>query len=229
MQGAISFGAMRTSTRLRTFALTACAAIAAAACGGNPPPLVISPAAAQDSAEALTLRPGDVVKVQVFSHDELSGEFPIDENYNLLLPIVGEFSVRDMTVAELRARIRREFGQLYTQSFVSVVPMFRVAVLGEVMHPGLYSVDPTMTIYEVLALAGGATRNGRDRDMRLIRDGRQLAAPVEASVLARATLREIGVRSGDQLIVPRKRVTYETWLVALQLLNVILVGYTIFK
>ena len=205
------------------------AAVLASACGGGPPPAQLTPSPADSNPGMRLLRPGDVVKVQVFGHDELSGEFTIDENFNLLLPIVGEFSAKDMTVADMRARIRREYGQLYTQSFVSVVPLFRVSVLGEVMHPGLFSVDPTMTVYEVIAMAGGSTRNAKESRIRLIRNGQEVALPINAGTLARATLREIGVRSGDQVYVPRKTITYETWLVGLQLLNLVLLAYTIFK
>ena len=177
----------------------------------------------------LMLRPGDVVKIQVFGHDELSGEFPIDENDSLLLPIVGGFSIHDMTVNDLRGRIRREFGQLYTQSFVAVTPLFRVSVVGEVVHPGLYSVDPTMTVYEILAQAGGTTRIAKESGMRLIRNGQAMRLPVDAASMARATLREIGVRSGDQVVVPRKGITTETWMIALQVIAVALVAYNAFK
>jgi polysaccharide export outer membrane protein len=201
----------------------------AMACSNSPPPSAIAPSPADTNPGARILRPGDVVKIQVFGHDDLSGEFPVDENTNLLLPIVGEFSIKDMTVTELRARIRREFGQLYTSSFVSVVPLFRVAVLGEVMHPGLYSVDPTMTLYEVLALAGGSTRNAKDNDVRVIRGNQQARIQISASAIAGSTIREIGVRSGDQVYVPRKAITYETWLVGLQLLNLVLLAYSIFR
>ena len=204
-------------------------ALGAVACGGGGSLPPIAPMAVDSTPGARTLRPGDVIKVLVFGHDELSGDFTVDENANLLLPIVGEFSVRDMSVTDLRARIRREFGQLYTQSFVSVVPMFRVSVLGEVAHPGLYSVDPTLNIYEVLATAGGTTRYAAEGRMRLIRNGQQVAAPVSAAALARATLREIGVRSGDQIIVPRRSITYETWLLGLQVLNLVLLSYSVFR
>ena len=219
---------MLTHRLIRAAGALALVVLGATACGGGSLPPV-APMATDSTPGARTLRPGDVIKVQVFGHDELSGDFAVDENANLLLPIVGEFSVRDMSVTDLRARIRREFGQLYTQSFVSVIPMFRVAVLGEVMHPGLYSVDPTLNIYEVLAQAGGTTRNARESNMRLIRNGQQVATPVNASALARATMREIGIRSGDQIIVPGKTFTYETWLVLLQLLNTALLAYTIFR
>jgi polysaccharide export outer membrane protein len=203
--------------------------VLAAACGGRNRPAPPAPVAAGDSAVVLPLRPGDVIKVTVFGHTDLSGEYPIDENWKLILPMIGEIDTRNMTVPELRARIRAEFGRLYTQSFIAVVPLFRVAVLGEVNRPSLYSVDPTMTIYDVLALAGGTTRNARERDMRLIRDGAQLAAPVEPAALARATLRELGVRSGDQIIVPRRLLTYEFWIIGLQLLNTVLLAYTVFR
>jgi len=29
------------------------------------------------------VRPGDVVKITVWGHEDLSGEFPVDENYDL--------------------------------------------------------------------------------------------------------------------------------------------------
>ena len=214
---------------LRITPLVILTALSAAACSSDPPPGNLSPTPADSNPNNRLMRPGDVVKIQVFGHNELSGEFPIDENFNLLLPIVGEFSVDSMTVGVLRARIRREFGQLYTQSFVSVVPLFRVSVLGEVVHPGLFSVDPTMTIYEVIAMAGGSTRNARENKIRLLRGGQEVALPINAAALARATLREIGVRSGDQVYVPRKWITYETWIVGLQLLNTVLLAYSIFR
>lgn len=200
------------------------AAAITAACGGGPPLATLAPVGA-DSTRTLTLRPGDVIKVQVFGHEELTGEFPVDENDSLLLPIVGGFSVHEMTVADLRARIKREFGQLYTQSFVNVTPLFRVSVVGEVVRPGLYSVDATLNIYEVIANAGGTTRYANESAMRLIRNGQQLRLPLDAASLARATLREIGVRSGDQIVVPRRGWTYESWLLVLQGMSVLLSIY----
>src|SRR6185437_2574983 len=38
----------------------------------------------------------------------------------------------------------------------------RVAVLGDVGHPGSYPIDPTTTIFDLLADAGGATPNAAD-------------------------------------------------------------------
>jgi protein involved in polysaccharide export with SLBB domain len=209
---------------LRRFAPIAIVGILAAACGGGGPPLQSLAPVPGDTIRLL--HPGDVIQVKVFGHDELSGDFPIDENDSLLLPIVGGFSVKDMSVTDIRGRIRREFGQLYTQSFVSVTPLFRVAVVGEVVHPGLYSVEPTMTIVQILAQAGGTTRQAKESAMRLVRNGQLLRISLDPTALASSTIREVGVRSGDQIVVPRKSVTYETWVVVLQGVAVLLSAYT---
>jgi polysaccharide export outer membrane protein len=201
---------------------------ALAGCGGSPPvATVVRPA---DSASAqLSIRPGDVVKIQVWGHEELSGDFPVDENYNLLFPVIGDINVREISVAQLRERLRGELGRLFTQPFVTVIPLFRVAVLGEVVSPGLYSVDPTMTVFDLLARAGGPLPSARQNRMQLVRAGEQIRVSLDPGAIARATLRELGVRSGDQLLVPRRTITRDEWGIVLQLLNTVLLAYSIFR
>lgn len=206
------------------------AALLLAACGGTtPPPFQISPSRGADTAGILVLQPGDVVRIQVFGRGELNGDYPVDENYVLLLPLIGEIDVRSLTVPQLRQRIRSEYNRLFTQSFVSIIPLFRVAVLGEVVRPGLMSADPTMTVFDLLALAGGLLPTGRSGDLRLIRDGSTYSLRLDAQALANATLRELGVRSGDQMIVPRKRFTHDDFILGLTALNTILLAYTVFR
>lgn len=204
--------------------------LAAAACGGRtPPPVATGPNPFRtDTAGTLVVRPGDVIRVQVFGRESSSAEYPIDENFNLVLPFT-ELNVRDMTVQDLRARIRQQYGQLYTTAFVAVTPLFRMAVLGEVQRPGLYSADPTFTVYDLIALAGGPTRNANPGRITLVREGQQYQVRLEAAALASATLRELGVRSGDQVVVPRRRITRDDGLLLLSALNTILLAYTIFK
>jgi len=210
--------------------LLSATAVLLAACGGSRlPPFPVSPAGGADSAATLVLEPGDVVRLQVFGRTELSGDYPVDENNNLLLPLLGEMSVRNVPVPDLRRTIREQFGRLFTQAYISVTPLFRIGVLGEVGRPGLFSADPTMTVYDLLALAGGTQRTARSGDLRFIRGGRAYSLRMDTDALASATLRELGVRSGDQLIVPRRSITNEEWLIILQLTSVALLAYSIFR
>jgi protein involved in polysaccharide export with SLBB domain len=223
-----------------SMALAAAAASGCAARTQHP-----TPATAQDSARAqtaptpgvsadtasasLAVRPGDVVKIVVWGHEDLSGDFPIDENYNLLLPLVGSINVRHMSVTQLRQRLDTELSQLFQRPFFTLTPLFRVAVLGEVYKPGLYSVDPTLTVVDLLALAGGPTRQANNKKLQLIRGGENIRISLEPAAIARSTLRELGVRSGDQLVVPRSSFTRDDFSILIQLLNFVLLAYTVIR
>lgn len=224
------------SRSLLTAALAAALASAAVAgaCAQNPPPAQNpQPGAAQapsaDTLSPLAIRPGDVVRILVWSHPELSGEFPIDENYDLLFPLIGAINVRTLSVAQLRERLNTDLSQLFQRPFLAVTPLFRVAVLGEVLKPGLYSVDPTLSVFDLLALAGGPTRQANTDRLQLIRSGENIRVSLEPATIARATLRELGVHSGDQLVVPRSAFTREDFGLVIQILSLILLAYTVFR
>lgn len=209
------------------FALVAAAALALLA----PPvqaqnPTLPSPS---DSLRVLAVRPGDVVKITVWGHEDLSGEFPVDENFDLFYPIVGAINVRQLTVVQLRERLNHELEQLFQRPFVVIVPLFRVAVLGEVFRPSLYSVDATMTVFDVIAEAGGPTRDANQRQIQLVRGGETIPVALNASALGRATLRELGIRSGDHIVLPRKRFTLQEFSLGLQVVTLVLTLYTILR
>jgi protein involved in polysaccharide export with SLBB domain len=196
----------------------------------NPAPAVPAPLLPVDStASPLAIRPGDVIKVHVWGHDELSGEFPIDENYDMLYPLIGAINVRTMSVTQLRERLNTDLGQLFQRPFLTLTPLFRVAVLGEVVKPGLYSVDPTMTVFDLLALAGGPLRTANQRKLQLIRGGENIRVSLDPAAIARSTLRELGVRSGDQLVLPRSAFTRDDFGLLLSIANTILIAYSIFR
>jgi protein involved in polysaccharide export with SLBB domain len=195
----------------------------------NPAASAAQPAPPTDTLESLAVRPGDVVRIVVWGHQELSGEFPIDENYDLLYPLIGPINVRNLTVTQLRARLNTDLAQLFQRPFIAVTPLFRVAVLGEVIKPGLYSVDPTLTVFDVIALAGGATRDANQNKLQLIRGGENIRLSLDPAAIARSTLRELGMRSGDQVAVPRKSLTVEDWSIILQVTSLVLLVYTIFR
>jgi polysaccharide export outer membrane protein len=80
---------------------------------------------------------------------------------------------------------------------VTVTVFRRVGVQGEVRKPGLYYVDATMTLRDVLALAGGVSENGNANDIVIVREGRQL--PV--GQWRRGGPMSADLRSGDQVVV----------------------------
>lgn len=150
--------------------------------------------------EAFPLRPGDVIRLRIWREPDLSGEFPVNPMGTVTLPKIGEVAVADRTPAEVEATLLEEFDRYLRNPSIEITMLRRVNILGFVRAPGLYPVDPTMTLRDVLALAGGVLPNGEENRLELIRGERRLVTPVTGEM----RLDDLGIRSGDQLYVPER-------------------------
>jgi polysaccharide biosynthesis/export protein len=146
------------------------------------------------------LKPGDVIMLAVWREEDFSGEFPVDRSGRVVLPRLGSIDVTGVPTDELRARILEGLARYLRNPSIDVVFLRRIAVHGAVTNAGLYPVDPTMTVLDALALAGGARPDGRVDQIRLIRDGQEIMR-IPTTGMQMADLR---VRSGDQLFVPEE-------------------------
>lgn len=189
--------------------------------------IVAAPSLAQEQEQIIsqagatyTLGPGDIIRIIVWGRDELSGQFQVDEEGKIQYPLLGEIDLADLSVAQVRDSIRAGLGQLFTTPFVTITPLFRIAVLGEVRNPGLYTVDPTLSVLDLVALAGGNTASGNLNKIRVFRSAGEAEVSFEEASLRGRTLQEIGVRSGDEVVVPRKFFTRSDWQIVLQLVQI---------
>ncbi len=186
-------------------------------------------AAAQEPTNLITtgissysLQPGDVLLINVWGQEEFSGQFQIDETGQILYPILGDIDTRNLTVSALRDTLRTGLGSLFNNPFVTVTPQFRISVLGHVTSPGLYTFDPTMTAIDVVAMAGGPSRNGNLNDIRIRRRGETSSVAYSDEGTRGRTLQEVGVRSGDQIYVQRRSFTRDDLTLLLQFAQIAL-------
>jgi len=143
--------------------------------------------------------PGDFVRVAFSMERELGGDFAVDDAGEVLLPLLGVVSVTDVPTDSLRGQIRRAFALEVKNQAVQVQFLHRVSVLGSVAQPGLYHADGTMTIQDVLALAGGVRDDGKRDLVEIQRRGNEQRSQVSPTALVLEV-----VRSGDQLSVPQR-------------------------
>ena len=154
---------------------------------------------AADSTRGL-LRPGDVIRLRIWREPDLSGDFPVDETGTVTFPKIGAFRVFDYTTAALKAKLLESYAVYLRNPSVEVTMLRRINVLGAVQRPGLYPIDPTMTIADALAVAGGATPSGDQHHVVLVRNG----VRVTEALSAETSIAETPLRSGDQLFVPER-------------------------
>ena len=146
------------------------------------------------------LRPGDVVRLRIWREPDLSGDFPVDESGQVVLPRLGPVSVMAISRDSLRRSLLAAYTTYLKNPSIEVMLLRRINVLGAVKNPGLYPVDPTMTVADALALAGGASADGRRDRVELLRGGEKVVVKLDPG----ARLGDTPIRSGDQLYVPER-------------------------
>ena len=153
-----------------------------------------------DTPPTFSLGRGDVLRVSVWRELDLSGDFTVDEVGRVTLPMLGVVKVQDLQWYTLRDSLLSMYSHQLRNPSVTLTPMRRVQVLGEVARPGNYLADPTLSLAGLVALAGGATPGGDLHRVRVIRGGKTIvkSASVESLLL------NADVRSNDQIFVDRR-------------------------
>ncbi len=176
--------------------------------------LSIAPgAAAQTRAvsprDSLVLRPGDAVRITVWRNPELSGEFAISGDGSITHPLYRSVRVTGMPLVAAEGRLRTFLLQLENNPEFVVEPLLHVEIGGEVARPNLYTLRPETSVADAVALAGGPTDRGRRDSVRLLRDGGQMVLDLTKP---QAGMASTPIRSGDQILVDRKRAVFRETL-----------------
>jgi polysaccharide export outer membrane protein len=145
------------------------------------------------------VHPGDIIRLKIWREPDMSGEIPVDEAGLATLPRLGPLKVADLPADSLKRMLIRSYAKYLRDPAVEITVLRRITVLGAVKTPNVYHVEPTITVADALALAGGAAPEGKVDQVELRRNH---GTPVK---LTRATrLSDTPIRSGDELYVPRR-------------------------
>lgn len=161
----------------------------------------VGPATSPRTPDGAPLGPGDGVRITVHRHPDASGEFVVDENGDLILPLVDRVNVLNKPIAELKTELVERYKTFLRDPSIQVTPVYRINVLGEVRQPGLYPVDLTMTLPDVIALAGGVTPQGSLEKVTVLRSGREMDWDLADPRVRARRLDEFGFQSGDEVVV----------------------------
>lgn len=181
--------------------------------------------ASASSPEKAALSAGDVVKITVYNHPDLTTTARIDNAGNITFPLLGASKIAGMSTAEAEATLAQllKKGKFVENPQVNLfVERYRtpmVSILGEVHRPGKYAAkDPNTenikTLTDVLALAGGVNANAADYLTVLRKSDADAPADEKQKVDLVSLLREgdisqnVPIADGDVVFVPRMDVFY---------------------
>ncbi len=126
---------------------------------------------------------GDRVKVTVFGHEDLSGEFVVDGSGRLTLPLIQKVEAADLSVAELETAITNKLKPdylIHPRVSVEILNYRPYYILGEVKKPGSYPYVNGMTVIYAVALAGGYTYRARENRLTIVRSKDADRKPIPA-------------------------------------------------
>jgi polysaccharide biosynthesis/export protein len=157
----------RRTARWAFRSLCLCMALAACAPGGNLPPIP------DYRAQGYRLGGGDQIRIITFGEDQLTGEFRVDDQGRIAVPLLGSIVAAGLSPQELEtsmAQALRKRNLLRDPSVSVEVLAYRpIFVLGEVAKPGQYPYQPGMTVLTAVAIAGGFTYRGVQDYVSVIR------------------------------------------------------------
>jgi protein involved in polysaccharide export with SLBB domain len=147
---------------------------------------------------------GDRVLLRVEGETELTDTFTVGADRELALPGMGLTSLRGVLRSELETALTIEIGKFVRDPAVRAAALVMVSVTGEVNTPGFYPLRVNGLLSDVVMAAGGGTRDARLKDLRVERGGVVLwnARAVSQGIREGRTLDELGLRSGDQFVIP---------------------------
>jgi protein involved in polysaccharide export with SLBB domain len=147
------------------------------------------------------LRPGDVLRINVWRHPELSGDFVVAPDSSLVDPVYQGVKVAGQPLVVVRDRLRGVLGT-YEQGVPFVLePLFPVTVAGEVRQPNLYRLPEGTTFAQAIAQAGGPTELGQLNKVSVIRRDSTMMINLGSGY---SKYQGLVIASGDQILVGRR-------------------------
>jgi polysaccharide export outer membrane protein len=182
--------------------------------------LLLARSGASAPAEGYRIGPGDILKITIWGHEDLSRSAVVAADGRMPFPLIGDVKASGLTPTELEGRLRDLLGKDYlVDPQVSVaVQDYRsqkVFVLGEAEKPGTYPLTGRATLLDVLSQAGGPSKTA-GRQVVIVRFPKS-EAPVTPGTAGSTTLRvnlkklldgdateNLVLESGDTVYVPKQ-------------------------
>ena len=143
---------------------------------------------------------GDVVRITVFGHADLSGTFTVDGSGFVAFPLIGNLRVGGLNTKQITGKIVASLQPDYLKNphvsaeIMNYRPFY---IAGEVNKPGSYPYVSSMTVINAIALAGGYTNRARESRLLIIRakDHERLKMPATPNTF---------VMPGDVIEIPER-------------------------
>ncbi len=120
-----------------------------------------------------TIGPDDVLSVLFWREKDLSGDVTVRPDGKISLTLLNDVQAAGLTPEQLRDKVMEAASRYVTDPSVTIVVKTinsrKVYVTGQVNKPGTYPLTDTMTVLQMLALAGGLNDYAKQGEILIMR------------------------------------------------------------
>ena len=160
------------------------------------------------------LGPGDELQIEVWGASEANITQKVSPDGYISIPNVGPVNVNGLTVQAATNRIKAKLSQIYSGLASSNVNLsthvkvslgqirtIQVNIMGEVARPGTYALSSFSTVFHALYKAGGMSKMGSLRNIKVVRGGRTVATvDVYDYIINGRSHSDIRLQEGDVIL-----------------------------
>ncbi len=151
--------------------------------------------------------PGDSLRINIWGALQARLELLVDRNGEISIPKVGIVKVWGLTYNQAKEAINNSISRYFKGFELNItlgnIRSIQVFLVGEVEAPGVYTVSALATVVNALAAAGGPSKNGSLRTVKISRGG-VLFQEVDLYdiFLSGDRSKDIRLENGDTIFVP---------------------------
>ena len=172
----------------------------------------------QSHSEEYVVGAGDVLNINVYENDDLSTTVRVSENDTVRIPLLGEVSVKQLTVSQVSQKLEKLFSDGYLVSpqvdvFMQEYRSKRAIILGQIRNPGIYELRGKTTFLEFISKAGGLLadagnlaiikRNLSEKDLK-----KKIVIDLDTLIKKGDTSLDITIQDGDSVYISKAKIYY---------------------
>jgi polysaccharide export outer membrane protein len=150
----------------------------------------------------------DVLDIDVWREKELSGTVVVRPDGKITVILVGEIYVIGMTPLQVQETLIQKMQPFLPAAQVTVsvkeINSRKVYLMGKVGRPGVFRINSTTTVSEIIAEAGGLRDYAKHKKIYILRNenGNELRLPFDYDGVIKGKVKDIVLKPGDKIVVP---------------------------
>jgi polysaccharide export outer membrane protein len=154
--------------------------------------------------------PDDALDIVVWRDKDMSASVQVRPDGKISLPLVNDIQAAGLTPDQLRETVKAAVARFVTDPSVTIVVRQinsrKVYVTGSVNKPGPYPLSDTMTVLQMLALAGGLSEYANGKEILVMRTERGQTQSFKFNYKdvsrGKNLQQNIVLKPGDTIVVP---------------------------